>query len=181
VFDLVEIFSIQTTLTPSFHFNFIPKTFVMITKPHFLLFMLGMMLFACSRTNEHSSDGIELNEQGQEDFYAFIDKFNKDKEFQISRIEFPYFGEFMDYDDEYENYMMNSKTVTQSEYEPIDFGDIKAQPLAEQEYTIKVDILPSENAAFIIYQGNDNGIYVTFEFINKEGKWYFIGFSDSSM
>jgi hypothetical protein len=153
----------------------------MISKPHFLSFILGMMLFACSGTNTNSSEQIELNEHGKEDFYTFIDKFNKDQEFQISRIEFPYFAEFLDYDDAYENYFMNSKTVTKSEYKPLDFGDIQAQASADQEYIIKVDVLPTENAAFIIYQGNDNGIYVSFEFVNKEGKWYFIGYSDSSM
>jgi hypothetical protein len=153
----------------------------MITKKHFFSFIFGMFLFACSGTNKDMTDTLELNEHGQEDFYAFIEKFNKDKDFQLSRIHFPYYAEFMDYDETDDNYFMNSSSVAKSDHEGIDFGDIQAKPAQDQEYFIKVEILPTERAAFIIYEGNENGIYMQFEFFNEDGKWFFKGYSDSSM
>jgi hypothetical protein len=149
-----------------------------------ILFVLIAFLFlSCENKTTHKATEIEVVNEDvlDEDFYEFIEKFNTDKTFQLSRIHFPYFSEFLDYDENNEDHVMNLNLISETEHQHLDLGDIKDKYSENQEHTVQVEFYKDINSAAIIYKGIDNGIYVQFNFSQKDSKWYFMGVSDSSM
>lgn len=124
-----------------------------------ILFVLIAFLFlSCENKTTHKATEIEVVNEDvlDEDFYEFIEKFNTDKTFQLSRIHFPYYAEYLDYDDNNEDYEMHPNYVVETEHEHLDFGDLNSESDENQECTVRAEIDSKMTSAKIIFQGVDN-------------------------
>ena len=105
-------------------------------------------------------------------FEKFIEYFNKDSLFQVSRIDFPLKVRAFDEDKEIET------VITKSDFRMLHFGDKSAKTREYDKYeeTIKVN----GNKAVIKTRGIDNGIFIDIYFEKKNGTWKLLTWVDSS-
>lgn len=105
-------------------------------------------------------------------FETFIEYFNKDSLFQVSRIDFPLKVKASDEDKEIET------IITRSDFRMLNFGDKSAKTREYDKYeeTIKVN----GDKAVIETRGIDNGIFIDIYFEKKNGKWKLLTWMDSS-
>lgn len=117
------------------------------------------------KTNDSVDKGENLN--------AFLARFNKDKDFQLSRIVFPL--KIVQLNMEVENeadFDMHNYYVPKAEWEPIDVF------YTDRDY--KQTIEEKGNEATVKQRGINNGIYIDYHFKKKEGHWFLETYTDES-
>ena len=128
-------------------------------------------------TKQSISTEIEkkVPENIDSEFDIFINSFNKDSTFQMSRIQFPI--TIKEVDDE--NYEIVEKIINLEDYEIIDLT--YDESILEQEfnkYTQKTII--EGNKVTVEILGIDNGINCKYQFEKINGKWILITWSNLS-
>lgn len=135
-----------------------------------LIFCFGsLFLMGCITENKkiETQKNIVLEE---ESFEIFLEKFNKDSIFQLSRIDFPMRVHELDYEN---NLALIEKTIQKKDYKKLDFTIQK-----NVEYLQKT-ILKGDEAVIEI-RGINNGIYSDIIFKKQAGKWKLKTLIDSS-
>lgn len=153
-----------------------------------MLVLTSFLFFNCkNEASKPQSTKLELTKQkskkteiqipnvAEEDFEAFLAKFNHDSIFQISRVKFPLRVKEIDLESMAELDKKKSefkeRTILKSNYTTLDFTYPKDALTRDfdrytQEIKIKKDITVVE------IRGVDNGIYSDFYFKKIDGKWY---------
>ncbi|WP_125720610.1 DUF4348 domain-containing protein [Flavobacterium ustbae] len=103
-----------------------------------------------------------------ENFTTFLKKFNEDKNFQLSRVKFPF--KIKTIDDNLEDIEV---TMTEKNYRILKLDD------KGMEFRQKVILKP--NKAVIEQRGIDTGIYADYIFELKDNKWFLKTWLDQSM
>jgi len=102
-----------------------------------------------------------------ESFNSFLKKFTSDKNFHLSRINFPLTVKLNNDDFELIDYI-----IIKSEYIPIQLND-KGSGYQHQNN-------PKKNTYIIKRRGIDNGIFVDYIFTKRKGLWYLKTWIDES-
>lgn len=110
---------------------------------------------------------IAQNKQVNEDFSLFLKKFTTDKNFHLSRINFPLTVKMNNDDFELVDYI-----IAKSNYKMIQLNDKGSQ---YQQKSI-----PKNSTVIIKQKGNDNGILIEYVFEQKNGLWYLKTWIDAS-
>ena len=107
-------------------------------------------------------------------FETFIDYFNKDSVFQVSRIHFPLKVKELD-----DNFELTERIIQKAKYRKMDFiyDKSKANKLID---TYKQNIKVKDDKAIIQIRGIENGIVADYYFEKKNGKWILTTWTDSS-
>ena len=105
-------------------------------------------------------------------FKDFLELFNRDSIFQISRVKLPMTVEFADPEKDYE---YSKEVINRQNYRKLNFVKDDS-PNPEYEQFIKVN----GNKATIEYRGIENGISGEYYFEKLDGKWTLITWIDSS-
>jgi len=155
------------------------------------LIILGTLIstFVCCKQNDKMEKESELNkisdstllnkassepkkikssipENIDSEFEIFLELFNRDSVFQISRVNFPIKSKEINYD----NYETFEKTINISNYEIIDLTiDPSSEKKEYDKYTQKTIL--KELKAIIEIRGIDNGINCDYEFEKINGEW----------
>ena len=157
-----------------------------------LLFLLTLTFFSCSNSSDKTlalgqttSNEIAVDSSKTEEYHpsnipadldskfeTFIEYFNKDSLFQISRIDFPLKVKASDQNEEIET------IINRSDFQMLNFGNksAKTREFDKYEEIIKVN----GNKAIIETRGIDNGIFIDIYFEKKNGKWKLLTWVDSS-
>ncbi|SIT94813.1 DUF4348 domain-containing protein [Pontibacter indicus] len=116
-----------------------------------------------------SIDVLNKEVKGEkEDFDSFFPKFSSDSTFQLSRVEFPY--KIILVEDE--------GTVTRylgkKDWSYVDFSQMQVgkHHLEKKE--------ESNNTVTVLYTLEDTGVYISYKFNKKQGKWMLTSMEDSS-
>jgi hypothetical protein len=144
-----------------------------------VLFLFVLISCEIKTTQKTTENQKETKSVLNEDFYEFIEKFSTDMDFQLTRIEFPYQSEYLDYDSNNEDHIMYNDFISKDKHKHLNFSDLTNPSSTNEECTIHAEI--AKTKAMIVYLGIDNGIHNEFYFLIKKGKWYYDGNSDSSM
>ena len=122
----------------------------------FKLLVVLILLFNSCKENDRIKEDVNTSENIDEDFNIFLEKFNRDSIFQISRINFPL--KVIERNDD--NLLEETeKTIELKEYEKIDLSypkDILTREFDRYRQNIKL----SDKKATIEIRGIDNGIYI---------------------
>lgn len=110
---------------------------------------------------------IAQNKPVNEDFSLFLKKFTTDKNFHLSRINFPLTVKMNNDDFELVDYI-----IAKSNYKMIQLNDKGSQ---YQQKSI-----PKNSTVIIKQKGNDNGILIEYVFEQKNGLWYLKTWIDAS-
>lgn len=149
----------------------------------------GLILFtivSCSSSGDHNSfkrvskqpvspSPIQRVTQTKENFEDFFKKFNTDTLFQKQRTHFPLKGTFqLDPTDD------NSDSTFY-----IDRADFFFIKLTEPNSNIvdgitRVQITGRDAKRTVILRMEDSGVHIAYTFLQKNGKWWFVGFYDMS-
>jgi hypothetical protein len=163
-----------------------------------LYFFLILFFFSCKNTQDKSfkansgdtqtaaiSDTslqsvhqttIKNQENIDASFEIFIEHFNKDSTFQISRIAFPL--KLIEPDWEKEGELVERR-VQRSEFRKLDFSYDKSMPTREfDKYEQRVKV--KKDKAVIEIRGIDNGIMSDSFFEKRNGKWTLVSIIDKS-
>ncbi len=152
-----------------------------------ILIALLILFSACKQKNKtesitHKLDS-ELNTKSEitipqnvdSEFKLFLDFFNRDSTFQMSRIDFPL--RVTDFNNiEYE---LSERIINKNEYFLKKFSinkTLEKENFGEYEQTITIE----NNKALIEIIGIDNGIAVEYEFKKNNGEWKLITWTDQS-
>ena len=142
----------------------------------FKLLVVLILLFNSCKENDRIKEDVNTSENIDEDFNIFLEKFNRDSIFQISRINFPL--KVIERNDE--NLLEETeKTIELKEYEKIDLSypkDILTREFDRYRQNIKL----SDKKATIEIRGVDNGIYINIYFEKEGGKWILTSWTDKS-
>ncbi|WP_179009058.1 DUF4348 domain-containing protein [Winogradskyella forsetii] len=164
------------------------------------LIILGTLIstFVCCKQNNKTEKEAELNkisdstllnqtnselktikssipENIDSEFKIFLEYFNKDSIFQISRVNFPIKSKQINY----ENYGTIEKITDIDNYEIIDLTiDPSSETKEYDKYTQKTIL--KEFKAVIEIRGIDNGINCDYEFEKINGKWKLTTWSNLS-
>jgi len=109
------------------------------------------------------------------EFKVFLEFFNKDSAFQISRIDFPL--KIMEMNGEMSD--VEPRAIEFQDYEKMDLTYDKSFETREYDKYTQEVILDGSKAR-IELRGIDNGIHNDFEFKKVDGKWKMITWTDSS-
>ncbi|WP_316632922.1 DUF4348 domain-containing protein [uncultured Flavobacterium sp.] len=148
------------------------------------LFLLTSFLFFNCKDDttkpEITKIGSKKNEKQtpkviDENFEVFLDKFNRDSVFQISRVKFPLKVKEIDLETmaELDKNRSDFKEITilKSKYTKLDFTYPKDALTREfDRYTQKIKT--KNNITIVEIRGVDNGIYSDFYFEKINGKWF---------
>ncbi len=146
-----------------------------------ILSCLFALLISCQEENTESSKNIKDTtftnsvqpENVDKDFMTFIDRFNKDSVFQVSRINFPFQQIQSGIETEKDSIIL----INKSGFEMMNFT-IKEN---KSEFDKWKQIIKIEGEKAIIQiRGIDNGIYVDYVFEKQKSKWKFIKVLDKS-
>ncbi|MBZ4035209.1 DUF4348 domain-containing protein [Flavobacterium sp. 17A] len=102
-----------------------------------------------------------------ENFTTFLKKFNSDKNFHLSRINFPITVKLLNDDFELVNY-----TIAKSDYKQIQLND--------KGSTYQYKNIPKNNTYIIKRKGIDNGILAEYIFEKRKRIWYLKTYIDES-
>ena len=142
----------------------------------FKLLVVLILLFNSCKENDRIKEVVNTSDNIDEDFNIFLEKFNRDTIFQISRINFPL--KVIERNDE--NLLEETeKTIELKEYEKIDLSypkDILTREFDRYRQNIKL----SDKKATIEIRGIDNGIYINIYFEKEDGKWILTSWTDKS-
>ena len=117
---------------------------------------------------------ISIPKNVDSDFKIFLNFFNKDSIFQISRVEFPI--KIKDFNEEFE---LRERTVNKDEYylKKFDFNEInKTEIFNEYKQTITLN----DNTALIEINGIENGIACEFYFKKINDIWKLVSWINQS-
>ena len=151
----------------------------------FLLLSILLALTSCSSANNSNENRVVAKESGESEvaraseiqddsFDAFLFKFSKNREFQLSRIEFPLTVKLLDIVDEEEVIR-----IAKGEWEHFDLLDtigIENRKIDAFYQTVET----TDSTATLLRRGIDNGIRINYKFIIKEGQWYLTEIFNSS-
>lgn len=131
-----------------------------------LLFILLLSTFTLSASKQ----------TGLENFQQFFQKFTTDHSFQLKRVKFPLKCEALEIGEEVPSISFLKKI----DWEFIDFKYDKSYAIRRYDaYTQKI-VFKGKTTVIIERRGNDNGIYIDYNFKLENGKWYFVSIKDSS-
>ncbi|MGB1042061.1 MAG: DUF4348 domain-containing protein [Tenacibaculum sp.] len=154
----------------------------------FLISMILFLIYGCfnkaSNADEFKIEKKKTKKQSVEfvipknvdsDFRCFLNLFNKDSVFQVSRLGFP----IKIYDFKNKEFELSERLVNEKEYslKQIRFSKINEKEVFDEyEQIIKL----KNNSALIIVTGIENGIAVEYEFKKINKKWKLISWTDQS-
>jgi hypothetical protein len=140
------------------------------------IYITGILLFilvtGCKKETPIHTKSIDtksnttaiVNHQ-DEDFKTFLQKFNKDSLFQISRITFP-----LKVTENGPDFEIVERTINLNDFSKLDFDPAKDATTREfDRYTQNIRI--EKDSAVIEIRGIDNGILSDVIFEKKNGKW----------
>ena len=164
----------------------------------FLLISLSFLTVSCSSGSSDSSDSSGRGKKnstadsetpemvassdaepiGAEMFDTFIQRFNTERSFQLSRVKFPIKVEVLE--DGAEEPEIVEKMLGRYDWELLDFTyDSTCLTRPYDQYT--QEICFRNDSAILKIRGIENGIYADYYFANEEDKWYLVGFTDTSL
>lgn len=134
------------------------------------IFLL-LLVISCKKENTQleTKKAIENKDFNNldEDFNAFLLKFNQDSIFQMSRINFPLKVKEADSDNDYKTI---ERVINKKDFAKLDFTLPKdAQTREFDKFTQKIKL--TKNNATIEVRGIDNGIHSDVIFEKVNGKW----------
>lgn len=143
-----------------------------------LFITIVFLFFNCSDKSsikvKEKTDTIAFENQLDENFSTFLEKFSKDSLFQISRVSFPMVVEELD-----DNYKSTNRTVFKKDYLCLDFlFNANNVQRATDHYDQKIKLL--DNKVVIEIRGIANGIYTDFIFEKRKNEWFLITWIDGS-
>ena len=104
-----------------------------------------------------------------ETFTTFFNSFNKDKSFQMSRVQFPLIVKLNNEDFELVDY-----TITKAKYTIINLN----KDSAERDYNQKTIL--KKDKVIIQQRGLNNGIFIDYIFEKRKGLWFLKTWIDES-
>jgi hypothetical protein len=134
--------------------------------------------------NEKSGKQTELveevvpeskSEQIDSSFNTFLIEFSSNKEFQLSRVDFPFNIQLIDIEDNEE-----TRVVTKEEWQHsnlLDTAGIQTREYSKYSQTAEIQ----DTVATIKLRGIDNGIRVDYTFKLRKGRWYLTRIFNSSI
>ncbi|WP_405377748.1 hypothetical protein [Nonlabens sp. Asnod3-A02] len=128
-----------------------------------------------SKSELKNKTEIIIPENIDSEFKFFLDFFNKDSTFQISRVDFPI--KIKDF--QKVEFELNERIINQSEYV---LKNISINKTSEKEVFGEYEqiiIIENENALIEI-NGIENGIAIEYEFKKINGKWKLITWTNQS-
>ena len=152
-----------------------------------ILIILLILSSACKQKNKAETISDKLNselntkikitipENVDSDFKLFLDFFNKDSTFQMSRVDFP----IRVTDFHKIEFELSERMVSENEYYLKKFSINKTsekENFGEYEQTITIE----NNKALIEIIGIENGIAVDYEFRKINGEWKLTTWTDQS-
>ncbi|WP_258097894.1 DUF4348 domain-containing protein [Marinoscillum pacificum] len=126
-------------------------------------------------TNEHSNEQTELYldaiptsepQLADSNFNSFLVEFSTNKEFQLTRVDFPLNVKLLDIEDNEENITI-AKDDWDHEY-LLDTANIETRNI--DAYSQQTEL--SDSSATIKLRGIDNGIRIDYNFELRNGRWY---------
>ena len=151
--------------------------------------ILFLILTSCINTNDKNLNGkpenksvekteksVKNNENLKTQFKLFLNHFNNDSIFQISRIIFPLKIFESDYENEYE---LKERVIEKEEFRKINLSyekSFETRKYDKYKQTIRLE----GNKAIIEIRGIDNGIYSDYIFEKIDGKWKLKTWTNSS-
>lgn len=105
----------------------------------------------------------------KETFTTFFNSFNKDKSFQMSRVQFPLIVKLNNDDFELVDY-----TITKEKHTIINLN----RDIAERDYNQKTIL--KKDRAVIQQRGINNGIFIDYIFEKRKGLWFLKTWIDMS-
>ncbi|MFA6838316.1 MAG: DUF4348 domain-containing protein [Dysgonamonadaceae bacterium] len=150
------------------------------------LVVLGLSFFfvlSCSqnsqkRNNENLNNSSSLamiekvqNKQKQENFYSFLDVFNKDESFQLKRIVFPI--TVLSSNITEDGMTMENETISKYNWELLDLTYDSTYVTREYD-KYEQNISFRNDSAIVSLRGIDNGIYADYYFKLIENKWFLV-------
>lgn len=144
-------------------------------KSFYFLFIVLFALIGCKRQAKTDVQKEIVYENVDLDFKLFLDLFNKDSVFQMSRVDFP-----IKVNDFYKvEFELNERTINQNEYHLKKFSinrTSEKESFTDYEQTIEIE---NEKASIEI-TGIENGIAIMYQFKKINGKWKLITWIDQS-
>ena len=147
-------------------------------------FLFVIMFMSCdnrssNNMNSHPNDNKSVlyprEENVDDNFSDFIERFSTDSVFQLNRTKFPLKTKRYDIDTDHDTVQF----LERANFEMIDFRKTKSEGKYDQwEQMIVVD--KSGTTARIEIRGIENGIMVDYLFEKKTGIWMLIEIDDSS-
>lgn len=147
------------------------------------IFAISAACGNASRKDENTATtdkkSLSLSSQ-KENFNTFFTRFNDDAFFQRNRVRFPIEAEILprDYtlDESLQSY---NETIDKMDWEHIDLT-YDSSFMTRQIDQYRQDVRFVKDSAIVELRGIDNGIYANYNFLNIDGKWYLVSFTDIS-
>ena len=117
---------------------------------------------------------VKLDSTGAEIFASFLEKFNKDSLFQISRVQFPFVRKTRGCGEP-----LKTEKIVESNWKmySLDYHD----SLAKRELdAYKREIKIANGKAKVLFFGVESDFHVEYTFILKDKRWYFVEDFDTS-
>lgn len=134
-----------------------------------VLSVFSLIIFGCEKHHVVLTSKVQKREiANEEDFDIFLDRFNTDSSFQISRVNFPV--KVVEFNTE--KLTEDTLILNQTNYH---FNQINKK---SKDYTIEKVI--ASDSAEVLLKGIDNGIYREFFFSKKNGIWKLNTWNDLS-
>lgn len=144
-----------------------------------------------TKRNEQELKNFISKDKTGENFGDFINKFGSDKNFQLSRIKFPFivYGEEISpeniakYDpdeyihDEMSGYYLKKK-LTKDNWTPIDSKCLKpgsAINIGGIDFLCSFNVNSEHSVGFYIFVDSSDHVYADFTFDKIDGEWYLVG------
>lgn len=148
-----------------------------------LLLLLICVVFlsnSCNKSNkakDKQAEPVNTITAVEEDFYSFLQNFNKKPTFQRKRVLFPLDATLLDPSE----YSMQSvsEEIKYNEWILLDFSYDSTYATRQMD-GYKQLIRVYDDSTIIEQRGIDNGIYANYYFVKKSGNWYLKSFTDIS-
>jgi Domain of unknown function (DUF4348) len=143
------------------------------------LIIWSLLLASCgTQTNDSTTDKNVESEKTNlvgENFSDFFAKFKNDSLFQVERVKFPMTLKSWDIDqDKPTNDKLDISNWRHLDFEYMDDYAKREIDAYTQETKMYADSVK------IQLRGVDNGIYIDYEFVNVDGKWFLVAEKDYS-
>lgn len=139
----------------------------------FQITVFGLMLLAsisCDSRNNNESNK-QSQDQPDETFEFFFNKFGMDSSFQAERVKYPL--PYLSYPDDLDELMQRE----------IDFGKWRYRNLSDDSLSEEFEpVIEKKDSKSVTYsqRGIDNGILIMYDFSKIRGKWYLIKMTNAS-
>ncbi len=142
----------------------------------FLQILFLFLLAACyDVSNSSNKTTTTENETIDDSFDSFINKFNTDSVFQVSRIVFPLKSKVYELESQHDSVYF----VSQENCSKLDFSQTSSNGETDK-WEQKTIVNENQTEAKIEIRGKDNGIFVDCIFKKQNGKWLLVEVVDSS-